>query len=56
MRVVKYFCYEVPFLKRDYLFIVFGFLSLIVSFKGIFDIRENEIRGIRKIQHSQSAK
>ncbi|KAJ7352413.1 ABC protein [Mycena albidolilacea] len=36
MRVVKYFCYEVPFLKR------------------IFDIRENEIRGIRKIQHSQS--
>ncbi|KAJ7510427.1 ABC protein [Mycena galericulata] len=37
MRVVKYFCYEVPFLKR------------------IFDIRQNEIRGIRKIQHSQSA-
>ncbi|KAJ7116426.1 P-loop containing nucleoside triphosphate hydrolase protein [Mycena epipterygia] len=37
MRVVKYFCYEVPFLKR------------------IFEIRENEIRGIRKIQHSQSA-
>ncbi|KAJ6577414.1 P-loop containing nucleoside triphosphate hydrolase protein [Mycena capillaripes] len=36
MRVVKYFCYEVPFLKR------------------IFEIRENEIRGIRKIQHSQS--
>ncbi|KAJ6466582.1 ABC protein [Mycena vitilis] len=36
MRVVKYFCYEVPFLKK------------------IFDIRENEIRGIRKIQHSQS--
>jgi hypothetical protein len=23
---------------------------------GIFDIRENEIKGIRKIQHSQSAK
>ncbi|KAJ7454700.1 ABC protein [Mycena latifolia] len=37
MRVVKYFCYEVPFLKR------------------IFEIRMNEIRGIRKIQHSQSA-
>ncbi|KAJ7678473.1 ABC protein [Mycena rosella] len=37
MRVVKYFCYEVPFLKR------------------IFEIRQNEIRGIRKIQHSQSA-
>ncbi|KAJ7164009.1 ABC protein [Mycena crocata] len=37
MRVVKYFCYEVPFLKR------------------IFDIRSNEVRGIRKIQHSQSA-
>ncbi|KAJ7758845.1 ABC transporter type 1, transmembrane domain-containing protein [Mycena maculata] len=38
MRVVKYFCYEVPFLKR------------------IFDIRDNELQGIRKIQHSQSAK
>ncbi|KAJ6630972.1 P-loop containing nucleoside triphosphate hydrolase protein [Mycena sp. CBHHK59/15] len=37
MRVVKYFCYEVPFLKR------------------MFDIRNNEIRGIRKIQNSQSA-
>ncbi|KAJ7221015.1 ABC protein [Mycena haematopus] len=37
MRVVKYFCYEVPFLKR------------------IFDIREDELRGIRNIQHSQSA-
>ncbi|KAJ7063750.1 ABC protein [Mycena amicta] len=37
MRVVKYFCYEVPFLKR------------------IYDIRDNEIRGLRKIQHAQSA-
>ncbi|KAJ7086116.1 ABC protein [Mycena belliarum] len=37
MRVVKYFCYEVPFLKR------------------IFEIRANEVRGVRKIQHSQSA-
>ncbi|KAF7375203.1 ABC protein [Mycena sanguinolenta] len=36
MRVVKYFCYEVPFLKR------------------IFDIRDKELHGIRKIQHSQS--
>ncbi|KAJ7183176.1 ABC protein [Mycena filopes] len=33
MRVVKYFCYEVPFLKR------------------IFEIRENELRGIQQIQH-----
>ncbi|KAJ7777514.1 ABC protein [Mycena maculata] len=37
MRVVKYFCYEVPFLKR------------------IFDIRNSELKGIRNIQHSQSA-
>ncbi|KAJ6548467.1 ABC protein [Mycena capillaripes] len=37
MRVVKYFCYEMPFLKR------------------IYDIRANEVRGIRKIQHAQSA-
>ncbi|KAK7032833.1 ABC protein [Favolaschia claudopus] len=36
MRVVKYFCYEIPFLKR------------------IFDIRESELHGIRKIQHLQS--
>ncbi|KAF8207123.1 hypothetical protein K438DRAFT_1962751 [Mycena galopus ATCC 62051] len=36
MRVVKYFCYEVPFLKQ------------------IFDIRNKEINGIRKIQHAQS--
>ncbi|KAJ7650716.1 ABC protein [Roridomyces roridus] len=37
MRVVKYFCYEFPFLKR------------------IFDIRDREMRGVKKIQHSQSA-
>ncbi|KAG6857211.1 hypothetical protein H0H87_007630 [Tephrocybe sp. NHM501043] len=37
MRVVKYFCYEAPFLKR------------------IYDTRSNELEGVRKIQHSQSA-
>ncbi|KAF7327458.1 ABC protein [Mycena kentingensis (nom. inval.)] len=36
MRVVKYFCYENPFLKK------------------IYDIRANEVRGLRTIQHSQS--
>ena len=32
MRIIKYFCYEIPYLNR------------------IFDIRRNELRGIRKIQ------
>ncbi|KAF7312081.1 ABC protein [Mycena indigotica] len=37
MRVVKYFCYELPFLKK------------------IYDIRAQEIHGVRKIQHLRSA-
>ncbi|GLB40166.1 putative ABC protein [Lyophyllum shimeji] len=37
MRVVKYFCYEVPYLKR------------------IYETRQNELRGVRRIQNSQSA-
>ncbi|TBU32613.1 P-loop containing nucleoside triphosphate hydrolase protein [Dichomitus squalens] len=37
MRVVKYFCYEQPFLKR------------------IFEVRVNELKGIRKIQIARSA-
>nr|GAT50189.1 ABC protein [Mycena chlorophos] len=37
MRVVKYFCYELPFLKK------------------IHDIRSEEVRGIKKMQHSRSA-
>ncbi|KAG6831800.1 hypothetical protein H0H92_007477 [Tricholoma furcatifolium] len=37
MRVVKYFCYEVPFLKR------------------IYETRNNELKGVRRIQNSQSA-
>ncbi|KAL0954603.1 hypothetical protein HGRIS_003563 [Hohenbuehelia grisea] len=37
MRVVKYFCYEVPFLDR------------------LFNLRQNELRGVRKIQNFSSA-
>ncbi|KAF8071690.1 ABC protein [Lyophyllum atratum] len=37
MRVVKYFCYEVPYLKR------------------IYDTRRSELKGVRRIQNSQSA-
>jgi ATP-binding cassette subfamily C (CFTR/MRP) protein 1 len=36
MRIVKYFTYEAPFLRR------------------IFDIRRNELRGIRRIQFLRS--
>jgi hypothetical protein len=55
MRVVKYFCYEVPFLKRDFSCSVYLF-RIDTTSTGIFEIREDEIRGVRKIQHSNSAK
>lgn len=57
MRVVKYFCYEVPFLKREeYLITELGDGSHPSALSGIFEIRTNELRGISKIQNFSSAK
>lgn len=54
MRVVKYFCYEQPFLKRksDYSRCV----DLDSKTPGIFEIRHEELKGTKKIQVARSAK
>ncbi|KAJ7056634.1 ABC protein [Mycena amicta] len=52
MRVVKYFCYEMPFLKSKPIFPEENRYERVAE---ISEIRAEEIHGIRKIQHSQSA-
>ena len=55
MRIVKYFTYELPFLKRKRLSKLSpgARVRLVV---GIFDIRKRELKGVRKIQFARSAK
>ncbi|KAF7317064.1 ABC protein [Mycena chlorophos] len=52
MRVVKYFCYELPFLKSAW---VHGLQAKTDLEEEIHDIRSEEVRGIKKMQHSRSA-
>ena len=58
MRVVKYFCYEQPFLKREFKALPIPRVrhGIQPSRTGIFDIRRNELKGTRKIQIARSAK
>ena len=55
MRVVKYFTYESPFLKREYVRLqrVLNPLSLYV---GIYDIRAKELKGIQGIRLTNALK
>lgn len=56
MRVVKYFSYEIPFLKRRSCMGHFGRYLTVSPLLGIFDLRKHELHGIRKIQFARSAK
>lgn len=55
MRVVKYFSYEVPFLKSESALLV-GRFPILRMFLGIYEMRKNELKGIRTIQFARSAK
>ena len=53
MRVVKYFSYEVPFLKSKSL-LDFALLSLNMFVLEIYEMRKNELKGIKIIQVARS--
>ena len=58
MRIVKYFSYEIPFVKRknEPNMFVGALLSFLFFRLGIFDIRKKEMDGIKGIQLVQAAK
>lgn len=57
MRVVKYFSYEIPFLKSKKLTLTPDYLcNLLNYYTEIYEMRKNELKGIRVIQIARSAK
>lgn len=56
MRVVKYFSHEESFLKSERLMCYMLTWALNLRTTGIYDMRHNELKGIKKIQIARSAK
>lgn len=56
MRVVKYFSFEIPFLKSKFWLPTTSLYVINPKFTGIYDIRWKELAGVRRMQHAQSAK
>ena len=56
MRVVKYFSYELPFMKRTEIIMIWFPLLTAMFYIGIYDIRAKELKGIRAIQFGRAAK
>lgn len=55
MRIIKYFCYEVPFLDRECFYHAMALRLLTRRRIGINHVRRQELKGILKIQYIKAA-
>jgi hypothetical protein len=56
MRIVKYFCYEGPFLKRKSFVPYSNDVTSTYAITGLSELRKNEVRWISRMNYMRSAK